>query len=176
MLETLVAKAGVGDWEEKAKLLGTGRTAKSLASKWFGWGRLGTRSTVAENKKPQHDKKKTAAKKGSDDSLTSHTETDSEEDSDDDSKEESEEEEVDDNALVGKLEGMFVDLSAGGLLQLYRSSKGVYYNDPEQGRRRYLTKQQWIADNSGNRLFKGPESLDAQHAGGGGAGGGGGGQ
>ena len=92
MLETLVAKDGVGDWEEKAKLLGTGRTAKSLASKWFGWGRLGTRSTVAENKKPQHDKKKTAAKKGSDDSLTSHTETDSEEDSHDDNKEESEEE------------------------------------------------------------------------------------
>ena len=100
----------------------------------------------------------------SESSESESSESESESESDESSEEE--EEAVYDSGFVGKLEGMFVDLSAGGLLQLYRSSKGVYYNDHEQGRRRYLTEQQWIADNSGNRLFKGTESLDAQHAGG----------
>ena len=35
MLETLVAEDGSGDWEEKARALGTGRTAKSVENKWY---------------------------------------------------------------------------------------------------------------------------------------------
>eukprot|EP01045_Picozoa_sp_COSAG04_P012593 COSAG04_NODE_852_length_9862_cov_6.945229_4_plen_581_part_00 len=89
-------------------------------------------------------------------------------------KEESEEEEQENASEVSddensederpgretKLHGRFVDLSAGGMLQLYCNSKGVFYTDSCSlpRRRRYLTEPQWVVDEDGQRLGKGPQA------------------
>ena len=72
---------------------------------------------------------------------------------------ESSEEDDEERADTGKLDGFFVHLSSGGLLQLYRSQKGVYYTD--FGRRRYLTESQWVADEFGDRVGKGTAAVRA---------------
>ena len=76
---------------------------------------------------------------------------------------ESSEEDDEERADTGKLDGLFVHLSSGGLLQLYRSQKGVYYTD--FGRRRYLTESQWVADEFGDRVGKGTAAVRAASSG-----------
>ena len=88
--------------------------------------------------------------------------TSSEEEGDSDA--DSEEEDEEGQAATGKIEGRFVELYRSSSLQLYRSTKGIYYNVAAENRgngqfRRYLAAHQWVADAKGNRLGKGQEAL-----------------
>ena len=92
------------------------------------------------------------------------TSSEEEGDSDSDSEDDEGEDDEGDAAATGKIEGRFVELYRSSSLQLYRSTKGVYYNVAAENRgngqfRRYLAAHQWVADAKGNRLGKGQEAL-----------------